>query len=377
MKFEIFNKKDSNLKIAFFSKKTFGNIFLNDDNIDRVAKHNDLEIHCLDVDFLDSGTSVRGGTKEHRLNDCNPEMKKLYNFSLEYLKNNNIKMCIFFGSGYPWTKIFLEKIKNFSYVACYFADDPEGSEETSKYYVKNYHYAFCGGIYFNSEKRISEKYIEWGARKSKFIPLGACPDKYSHKEVDFDDRDIDIIYVGGAYLKKILRVFKLKKHFGDRMKLYGRGWNYHGNNVIKIIISRVVKGYYGIPEIEELSRKQLVKMYRKTKIGFNMHLSYGPSNQRLYELPINGVAQICDCEKNGLSELYEINKEVIAYGSIKEAIRKIEYYLNNEDERVEIAKEGYKKVSENYLLEYSFKKIKEEMILDIEKNYLNIYTIYN
>jgi spore maturation protein CgeB len=371
MRFEVFNP-GGRIKVAFFCKTTFSTILSNDSNVLAIAKHNNLEIHLLDVDFLDSGESIRGSCQEHRRLESDQRMKELYTFVLDNIKERGIKICVFFGSGYPWPASFLEKVRKYAYAACYFADDPEGSDETSHYYVKNYHYAFCAGIFFDEHKRIEEKYLDWGARKSKFIPLGACPEKYRLPFNPLEKRTIDIVYVGGGYLKKIIPLFRLKKHFGSRMKLFGRSWNYDGTNIIKKTLARIVKAYYRIPRIEELPTGDLVNLYQKTKIGFNTHMSYGPSNQRMYELPMNGVMQICDCE-NGLSELYEIDKEVVSYKTIDEAIEKIEFYLKHDEKRIEIALAGHTRAKNDYLVEHSFRAIKTEILDDIRDNYSQEY----
>jgi len=368
MKFEVYNQGNSDIKAAFFCKNTFGTTFVRESSIHLLAKYNNIEIHVLDVDFLDSEASIRGSYEKHAQLCADKKMNNLYDFILKYTEENGINVCIFFGSGFPWSERFLEELKKQSYVACYFGDDPEGAETSSKHYVKNFHYAFCGGVYFDKKTRIKDKYLEWGARKSRFVPLGANPEKYSEVVNDFTSRDIDIVYVGGAYLKKIIRIFVMKKYFGDRMLIYGRGWNYRGKNVLKKITAKILKKYYRIPEIDELPKEKLVDLYQRTKIGFNMHMSYGPSNLRMYELPMNGVMQVCDCE-SGIKELYEIDKEVVVYKSIREAIRKIEYYLNHDEERIEIAKAGYERAKKNYRLEQSFGTVMYEIRKDIAENF--------
>ena len=374
MRFEIYNKNSTHVKVAFFTRNTFGNMLSDDKTLETIARFNNLELHVFDTVTLDSSNSLRRTFEEHQLLNANRRTRAMYKFIDEYLVKNGVHISIFFGSGYPWTASFLEKIKNNSYIACYFAEDPEGSRRTSMHYVKNYQYAFCGGIFFDKTLRIEEKYREWGARKSKFIPLGVGPLKYANTLPELSKRDIDVIYVGGAYLKKIIRIFKMKKHFGDRMMICGRCWNYHGKNIFKAIIAKIFKSYYNIPEISELSREELVKIYRRAKIGFNIHLSYGPSNQRMYELPANGVMQICDCE-NGLRELYNLDKEVVFSDNVNDAIEKIEYYLNNDKERMSIAKNGYKRVMENYRVEQSFATILAEIKKDIENNFKHFYDI--
>lgn len=365
MDFEVFRNEKPSLKVAFFHRRSFGTTLTQDDNIKQFCDYNNLEIHLFSTDnnnFLNFETY-----EKHKKIGELPEVQIIYDFIAAYIKKENIGVCIFFGSGYPWSEAFLNKIKEQSYIACYFGDDPEGAEYTSRYYVKNYHYAFCGGVFFDAVTRIKDKYVEWGARKSKFIPLGVNPTKYRELAGD-EQRKIEVVYVGGAYLKKILKIFRLKRHFGDRMKLYGRGWNGMSDNKIRITIFRFIKWLYKVPFIEELPENKLVELYRQSKIGFNMHMSYGPSNLRLYELPINEVMQICDCE-NGLGELYEIDKEVVTYKNINEAIKKIEYYLVHDEERKKIAMAGCERAKNNYKLEITFGHLMDEITHDIKENF--------
>jgi spore maturation protein CgeB len=201
-----------------------------------------------------------------------------------------------------------------------------------------------------------------GARKSKFIPLGARASKYIEEPPALDGRDIDLVYIGKPYSKKIFRLLKLKKHFGNRMKIYGRGWKTFPKRTLTGFIASQIYDF-NFERVEEISSEEFIQVYRNAKIGFNFHQSYGPSNRRMYELPINGVMQICDCKK-GLSELYSLGEEVISYKNIDDAINKIEYYLKNDKERVRIAKKGYLKVKSSYKTGACF----EIMIKEIEKD---------
>ncbi|QQS15833.1 MAG: glycosyltransferase [Candidatus Moraniibacteriota bacterium] len=365
MRFEIFNKTGAT-KVAFFQKKSFGTTLSEKENVQALALFNDLQVHLFDTD---NPELIRFKTyEEHGRLDLLEGVAQEYSRILDYLKDHQVTICIFFGSGYPWSQSFINRVKSISYAACYFGDDPEGSDHTSRWYVRYYDYAFCGGIYFDRLKKTEELYREWGARKALFVPLGANPIKYRLPFNDVSSRNIDLVYVGGAYLKKIIRIFRLKKHFGKRMLIYGRGWNYEGASTIKRVVEYLVKRYFEIPRINELPKDGLVSLYQDTKIGFNMHMSFGPSNLRLYELPMNGVMQICDC-KDGLSELYRIDEEVVTYDSISEAIEKIEYYLTHDEERKRIAMAGFKRAAQFYKLENTFKSIMDEIRAD--KKWLN------
>ena len=368
MKFKIYGLGKP-LKVAFFNRETFGDTLTEDMNVSEISDFNDSEIHLFSTD--NKNFSVFGSYEKHLDLEKKDDVREVYSFIFDYVREHEIKICIFFGSGYPWHKSFLESLKKHSYIASYFGDDPEGANKTSRYYVKNFLYAFCGGVYFDEERRIEDVYIEWGARMSKFVPLGVNPMKYKEPNNGQDARGIDLVYVGGCYFPKVLRMFYLKKHFGDRMVMYGRGWN-ESNGFLKTFALKFLKFFFSIPQIEELPKDKLVNLYQNTKIGFNIHMSYGPSNLRMYELPMNGVMQLCDCSA-GLSELYDIDKEVVSYTGVLDAINKIEYYLSHDEERKSVALAGYEKAKNNYRIGTSFKKIFEEISLDIKENFSDIY----
>lgn len=364
MEFKVYGSEKS-LKVAFFNRETFGDTLTEDVNISKISDFNDAEIHLFSTN--NKNFSVFESYEEHLDLNKKNDVREIYSFIIDYIREHKIEICIFFGSGYPWHESFLSDLKEIAYIACYFGDDPEGSWKTSQFYVKNFNYAFCGGIFYDDSTTIEEKYIEWGAKRAKFIPLGVCPAKYSESIKDLDQRSVDLVYVGSCYFPKVFRMFRLKWHFGNRMQMYGRGWNKSGSTP-KTLVLKLIKFFFRIPQIEELPKERLIGLYQDSKIGFNIHMSYGPSNLRLYELPMNGVMQICDCQE-GLSRLYEIDREVVSYKTIAEAIKKIEYYLGNESKRIEIAYAGYEKARSNYRLEYSFKTLLSELLFDIKNNY--------
>lgn len=349
MKFEIYGE-GNNLKVAFFNVPAEKDSFWVH-AIRTLSQSIDIEIHNF---------------------EGNPKLS--LDKILKYISHNKIIIGIFFGTGEDWPEFFLKKFKKIAYPACYFADDPEGSERVSRPYVKYYLYAFCGGVFFDQHTRIEAMYRRWGAIKSKFIPIGVYPGKYIKGFFNnFDKRTIDLIYVGGCYFPKVLRIFRLKSHFGQRMRFYGRGWN-KSNSLLKTMILKILKILFRIPYIEELPKDELVELYQNTKVGFNTHMSYGPSNVRTYELPANGVMEISDCE-NGLNELFVIDRDLVCYKTVGEAIKKIEFYLKNEQARNEIAANGYNKVITNYTFEKSMETMIREILVDMVENYSDQYPI--
>lgn len=58
-----------------------------------------------------------------------------------------------------------------------------------------------------------------------------------------------------------------------------------------------------------------------------------------------------------IPEYFEVGKDLDIYASEEELVEKIRYYLGHEEERAEIARNGYQKAKENYSLELRVKQI--------------------
>jgi len=261
---------------------------------------------------------------------------------------------------------FIQSLKNI-YTVLVSGDDPDSSDYCSKPYVKAFDHSFAMGVNFDKDTKITEKFLEWGTKKADFWPYGVREDMYNPqltKEDIFNkEKDIDLVFVGNPYGKKVDRLLKIKKAF-PRMKIYGRGWNWRIFARSKNKISTFLSGFWWTKEIPN---DKLVPLFQRSKIGINIHFSFGPSNVRTYQLPANGVMQVCDC-KEGLGQVFEIGKEVVVYESINEAIGLIRYYLEHDEERKKIAAAGFKRVMRDYKRLTTFadaiEKIKKGMIED-------------
>jgi hypothetical protein len=249
-------------------------------------------------------------------------------------------------------KYFKNKVKILGFI-----DDPVSSYTRGIPYL----WAFDGAFYISTsyENESMESALKkWGVKNMTWFPL--CPQTVEHpseKEGFFENRNIDLVYIGGCYGPKMDRLIQLKKHFGKRLNIYGRcslgGW------------VSVARGLLGKPvlwqKIQPLSDEQRASVYYGTKIGINMHLSTYPSetgNMRMYEIPYYGMMQICDVAGvDGHAKIFEPNKEAVFYNGIDDAIDKIEYYLENDDERRKIAEAGHRRVLQDYNYEENLKRV--------------------
>jgi hypothetical protein len=231
-----------------------------------------------------------------------------------------------------------------------FIDDPVST------YVRGIPYLWAfDGAFFISPSYIDnlpfeEAFKRWADQPATWWPL--VPFSYQQPEhADdsfFRDRDVDLVYVGGPYGSKVDRIIRLKQHFGARMRVHGR-WPLKGT-------IGFVRGLLGKPmyphRVTSLSPAERTDLYWRTKIGFNMHFSDTPSecgNVRTYETPAHGMLMVCDkASTNAHARIFAPDNEAVYYDNIDQAIELIEYYTNNEDERVRIAKAGYERFWGDY-----------------------------
>lgn len=89
----------------------------------------------------------------------------------------------------------------------------------------------------------------------------------------------------------------------------------------------------------------MFQLLHDSRVTLNTHIDISPrsaSNMRLFEATGMGTCLLTDWKDN-LSDLFEIDKEVVAYRSIDECLEKARYLLDHESERAAIAAAGQKR----------------------------------
>lgn len=220
------------------------------------------------------------------------------------------------------------------------------------------------GAFFISPGYIDNQLFEdairrWSSKSTIWWPL--VPSPFSRPgtpdEKFFRQRSFDLAYVGNPYGPKINRLIRLKRHFGDRMRIHGR-WPFKG-------YLGFVRGLLGKPvyphRVISLAPEERTHLYWQTKIGFNMHFSEQPcetGNVRMYETPAHGMLMVCDkAAANAHARIFNPDTEAVYYASVDEAIDLVEYYLTHDEERVRIAQAGYMRYWQDYEWESNMKKL--------------------
>ncbi len=263
----------------------------------------------------------------------NKHLIALYNRFLEAVEDCHA----FYNSvGVNFHPEFIEAIPQYTVFGC--NDDPESSDLLSKPVAASYNMCAVGNI------AEIETYKSWGVKNVVWQPMGFSPTMFdanlTYEKILQGERDIDLSMV----------IDKLSRYRRHRMEIidqafpnahfYGRGWQ---------------RGY--------LPQGQEVPLMQKTKIGINIHNSTGPINTRLYYLPANGVLQICD-NKHHLAQVYKLNEEVIGFDNVEECIELCNYYLLHDEERRQIAAQGWKRA----LADYNEVAVFNRLVENIEAN---------
>lgn len=208
----------------------------------------------------------------------------------------------------------------FNTYACF--DDPESSDDLSRPVASAYDCCLVGNA------ACLEMYRSWGARHVGWWPLGF------HSEDHDPTLTVDRILNGDRDVDVTLLCERVSQWRADRLdqfvsafptgRYFGRGWP---------------SGF--LPECDRVS------LLQRTKVGLNIHNSLGPVNYRTFNLPANGVLQLCD-NTSHLGNVFCVDKEVVGYDTIGEAIDKCRYYLDHDAERREIAARGFERAVKDY-----------------------------
>ena len=110
-------------------------------------------------------------------------------------------------------------------------------------------------------------------------------------------------------------------------------------------------------------------MYRslaRSRISLNRHINVAENNannMRLYEATGVGAMLLTD-QKDNLNELFEIDREVVAYSSQEEAVEIVRHYLDHPDELVKIARAGQART----LREHTYAQRMQELVQILKCN---------
>src|SRR5262249_18534468 len=156
------------------------------------------------------------------------------------------------------------------------------------------------------------------------------------------ERDVDVIFIGFPHLGKMPVFSRIMKALRGRLTIIGFPWKYTAYFNLKY-------GFPGYARRPIKPGRQFIDWYQRSKIGINVHNrgEFTVGNYRMFELPANGVMQISDGGEY-LDRFFRMGSEIEGYGSVEELVEKINWYLDHERERKEMALAAYRRVLRDY-----------------------------
>ncbi len=327
---------------SYFSNNRFGDI------------QNLIRYGIYGFDNLKKLTTAQGIDELYR--DKNKSYMKMAKDFVEKFKDFDVIIMYFYNIIHPEI-IFKELKKPIKIIGL--IDDPYST------YTRGipYFWVFDGAFYISkgymNDLNYQDAIERWGIKNHCFWPL--VFQKFQRPEIIdnsfFKNRNIDLSYVGNQYASKVDRLIELKKYFKDRFKVHGR-WKLRGYGAM-------LRGLLGKPafpcRVKSLTNQERDHLYRKCKIGFNLHLSEENNetgNARMYEVPAHGMMLMCDkASAESHKKIFEPDQEAVYYDNTKDAIEKVEYYLNHDEERIAIAKKGFDRYWQDYDYNKNLKKL--------------------
>lgn len=201
------------------------------------------------------------------------------------------------------------------------------------------------------------------AKNPKFLPMGYDPNLY-HK-LESRKVEIDICFIGNLngypFRKKILEEITTK-YKNLNIQIWGKSWTWYNPKLIyeykfkRKNLGSCINNYY-------VSSPTINAIYNTSKICINIHhpQSVDGLNPRTFEILGAGAFELVDY-KSSLDGLFDIGSEIELYRDTNELLSKIDYFLNNTDERKKIAKRGYNKV----LKDHTYQNRVNSILHDIE-----------
>jgi len=171
--------------------------------------------------------------------------------------------------------------------------------------------------------------------KSDFLQVGYDDNSFVASENNIYDRDA--VFIGSNYdnvfplsNERYQMGLSVKNWLGDRFEIFGSGW--------RDLSSGYVNNYAKECEI-----------YQKSKIGINLsHFDYSRySSDRMFRLMGSGTFCLTHNYKD-IEKDFVIGKDLVVWNDLSDLKDKLDYYLNNDHERIIIANSGHDKVKNNF-----------------------------
>lgn len=293
-------------------------------------------------DYVDPVRYIRAQLLDNLYFVRDSGLERMYR-AMEDLARNARADALLVDNCAPYHPDYLRRLS--LYKVLRLSDGPLSAYDRDIPYLHAYDHVLYHSPAYSRDMDMAEKMAYCGVGRADFWPLAlfdAAFDPMQTEESLFAlERDIDVVFVGALHVNKMPLLARVKKALGRRCRMYGLA------SLRKNLYFNAKFGYPGF--IRALPFEQYVPLYKRAKIGFNVHNrgDYTVGSYRLFELPGNGVMQLSDGGRF-LSAFFDPDSEIVAYADADELVDRIRYYLSHEEERRRIALNGYRRAMRDH-----------------------------
>jgi spore maturation protein CgeB len=292
--------------------------------------------------YLEVNLYVRAQLLDNLYFQRHPGLLRMYD-DLKQLIRGSDAHALIVDNCFPYHPDYLMKMQIYKVLRT--TDGPITAYDRDFAYVHAYDHVLYHSPAYSEDFGMEKKLHYCGARRVDFWPLASydalCDPLKTEADILSGKRDIDVIFIGALHVNKMPLLAAVKKALGGRFR-------FHGLTSFKKNLYFILKhGYYGL--VRPVAFADYVPLYQRAKIGINVHNrgDYTVGGYRLFDLPANGIMQISD-GGSYLEQFFSVGEEIVSYHGADDLIDKVRYYLLHDEEREEIALNGFRRVQKDY-----------------------------
>ncbi len=218
----------------------------------------------------------------------------------------------------------------------WFWDDHFRFDDYSRLYIP------CLDYSVTNDPQAMAKYKALNAR-CIYAPCASTPEYCKRLHLQ---KNYDVSFVGGRVSNRELLINEIKDR-GVSVHVFGKGW---GGCV---------------------SFDRVINIFNSSKINLNF-TSIGDrdvkqTKGRIFEITMCGGFLVTE-HAPGLEEFFEVDKEIVCFETVEEAVDKIRYYLKHDAQRQAIANAGWRRAHCDHTWQIRLSSVFEEIERDIEAN---------
>ncbi|MBN2570312.1 MAG: glycosyltransferase [Deltaproteobacteria bacterium] len=196
-----------------------------------------------------------------------------------------------------------------------------------------------------------------GIHGAHWLPM-AC-DPFQHKPVKLSAEEKkyygkELVFVGSYYPNRA-ELFEELSDFD--FGIWGPGWDKLGK---KSKIRKCIKGAHTLPsewlKIYSASKIVLVTHYQDPENRFSVY----QASPKVFEAMACGAFVVCDRQRD-VFDLFTDGKHLVGLDDSRDLVEKIKYFLEHEDQRLEIARQGREEVIHSHTYVNRLSKLLSEI----------------